>query len=457
MNQQRRDGGIFNCFIDDENKLNTGQDTFLNCINQLNKYSKLENYNPLSIPILEVLNYYQIQKFKDLMAIDKAISYDCISHQFITNCRWEILKDVWKPETFKINKKLGWARLLPPNKVYPKISKKEQFRLLVILSPLFKFLELRFHEKLQEYLKMEYQNLRLDSLMDQEPNLIFTYYQIESKRQKENFIKFQSSLISQALTILLTEICLIPRILAQQDDFRQSIKLKRKILLFEWSTLGIPYLTCIFNIYLDEFLRELIQENMGIQFFGNADDLVLETNLKQMKRLIKSVIKQAKKWNLILNKKKLEQQSSFKQNKSKTKLFQLKSNDYISKNELYLAFRTISDIHRTPLFILCHSSLLQQQITQQINNQYKKKIFKQLTRLLKSTSDEFVNIFCKNYHHIILQQIKSTMDQLQTRKLIEPEQENCIYQQNTKLLDNEKITLLKSPMKSREYQLIIQI
>ena len=42
---------------------------------------------------------------------------------------------------------------MPLNKVWPDIPKADQFRPIVIESPLYKFIELRFYYKLRRYLK----------------------------------------------------------------------------------------------------------------------------------------------------------------------------------------------------------------------------------------------------------------------------------------------------------------
>jgi hypothetical protein len=44
------------------------------------------------------------------------------------------------------------ARLCPHNKVWPNIPLSEEFRPIMVLSPLYKFLELRFLSKLNTYL-----------------------------------------------------------------------------------------------------------------------------------------------------------------------------------------------------------------------------------------------------------------------------------------------------------------
>jgi hypothetical protein len=44
------------------------------------------------------------------------------------------------------------ARLCPLNKVWPNIPLSEEFRPIVVLSPLYKFLNLRFFSNLNTYL-----------------------------------------------------------------------------------------------------------------------------------------------------------------------------------------------------------------------------------------------------------------------------------------------------------------
>jgi hypothetical protein len=59
---------------------------------------------------------------------------------------------MWTPECLSKSFKIGEARLVPLNKDYPNIPLKDRFRPIVILSILFKWLELRFLEKLNVYL-----------------------------------------------------------------------------------------------------------------------------------------------------------------------------------------------------------------------------------------------------------------------------------------------------------------
>lgn len=47
---------------------------------------------------------------------------------------------------------LGEARLIPLNKVYPDIPKNTDFRPIVVLSIMYKWLELRFLSKLNRFM-----------------------------------------------------------------------------------------------------------------------------------------------------------------------------------------------------------------------------------------------------------------------------------------------------------------
>lgn len=148
MHQQRRDGSIFDCYINEQKQLCTGNQIFSNCILILSKLSTAVEINPKPIPSLPSLNEKEVNDLQQKIAYNKAISFDGITHQFIRTCNWEIIKDIWNEGTFNLNKKLGWIRFCPLNKCHPDIPNYDQFRPLAIISPLFKLLELRFHNQL---------------------------------------------------------------------------------------------------------------------------------------------------------------------------------------------------------------------------------------------------------------------------------------------------------------------
>ena len=59
-----------------------------------------------------------------------------------------MLRDLWNPEAMGLIKDSMKAKLVPLNKVLPEIPKDREFRPIIVLSPLYKFLELRFLPKL---------------------------------------------------------------------------------------------------------------------------------------------------------------------------------------------------------------------------------------------------------------------------------------------------------------------
>lgn len=88
-----------------------------------------------------------------MMSYNKSISYDGVSDKFLrTTKNIYLINDLWKQSTIETNPKCCQARLIPLNKVYPKIPLANEFRPITVLSPLFKLLELRFLPKLQQYM-----------------------------------------------------------------------------------------------------------------------------------------------------------------------------------------------------------------------------------------------------------------------------------------------------------------
>ena len=87
------------------------------------------------------------------MSQNKAICYDGISDLWLRkNKNYDLLINLWNNQTQIQNPSLFRARLIPLNKAHPNIPKSSEFRPIVILSPLLKFMELRFASKLNKYM-----------------------------------------------------------------------------------------------------------------------------------------------------------------------------------------------------------------------------------------------------------------------------------------------------------------
>ena len=84
---------------------------------------------------------------------DKALTFDGWSDNFLKTCEErKLLTDFWKDEAIMKSNDIFEASLIPLNKVWPEIPTREQFRPIVVLSPLLKWIESRFLKKLQEYM-----------------------------------------------------------------------------------------------------------------------------------------------------------------------------------------------------------------------------------------------------------------------------------------------------------------
>lgn len=94
------------------------------------------------------------------MSSNKGIVYDGFSDYWIKNCKNpNILNNVWTPKFVNaIGDHLFEARLIPLNKEYPEIPKADKFRPITVLSPMYKWMSLRFYLKIRDYIKN-----RLDS------------------------------------------------------------------------------------------------------------------------------------------------------------------------------------------------------------------------------------------------------------------------------------------------------
>lgn len=68
--------------------------------------------------------------------------------------RIDLLYNLWNNDVLKMLRKSFKVELIPLNKVWPQIPLQDQFRPIAIESAIFKFIELRFLPKLNEYLSM---------------------------------------------------------------------------------------------------------------------------------------------------------------------------------------------------------------------------------------------------------------------------------------------------------------
>ena len=87
------------------------------------------------------------------MSKDTGITFDGFSDKWIKETQnLSIINDLWNNHNMKILNETFKGRLILLNKVWPDIPKKDEFRPIIIMSPIYKYLEMRFADKLQSYL-----------------------------------------------------------------------------------------------------------------------------------------------------------------------------------------------------------------------------------------------------------------------------------------------------------------
>ncbi len=103
----------------------------------------------MRFPDLPALSVHEVQKIQLYCASGKGLAFDAISDTWMRQTeRRDLLADVWRHEAIQALARSFEARLIPLNKVWPDIPQADQFRPIVVLSPMFKWLELRFLHKL---------------------------------------------------------------------------------------------------------------------------------------------------------------------------------------------------------------------------------------------------------------------------------------------------------------------
>ncbi|CAD8165446.1 unnamed protein product [Paramecium pentaurelia] len=149
--------------------------------NQQASYSRdnqgLINFQSISFPELEPITFEQFLYMKSRISQNKALTNILISDTWISkNGSFIILNGVQRSSTQDLVKNFGEFFIIPINKNYTNIPQASEFRPITILSPLYKWLELRFFflKNLQaDTVKAKQQNNMLALQKDSELNFRF--------------------------------------------------------------------------------------------------------------------------------------------------------------------------------------------------------------------------------------------------------------------------------------------
>jgi len=143
-----------NCFLTaDTDELIVGQEAVLeNCLHTLQKISgeaEASDIKDLQFPTLPPLTQQQVQQEQRYCPYNRGLTPDGFSDTWLkkTQC-WALIADLWNLKEINRLTRCFEARLIALNRMWPDIFLKDQFRPIVVLSPIFKWLERRFILKL---------------------------------------------------------------------------------------------------------------------------------------------------------------------------------------------------------------------------------------------------------------------------------------------------------------------
>ena len=161
INPAKRDGGIVTCLYDAEENFTAVneriQDSCLEFMEGISKRTPqhlVEDQEKQPFPSLKPLTRAQVVAIQALLPVNKGITMDGLSDTFLKKTeKRELLQDWWNDSTIRaLGEPSFEARLIPLNKVHPKIPKIHQFRPIIVLSAGYKLIEARFLPKLKKYM-----------------------------------------------------------------------------------------------------------------------------------------------------------------------------------------------------------------------------------------------------------------------------------------------------------------
>ncbi len=307
--------------IDDNNFITHPTHITKSCLDELSAIQGRTNYNPI-IPKMSLtpLNDEQITIMQSFMSQGKGLNGDGISDTWIANTNNpHIINDIWKPEIFKLLPKIGRAQLIPLNKVWPQIPTKDQFRPITILSPLFKWLELRFIDDLNNYqsIKMNKEQVGFVPTMSTLTNIRRLIMDIKSYKSNDKkcliFIDFKSAFNTIDREILYDILHKKNILKSEEIDFLKALhshihyKCDGQIYYYKNGvTQGSPLSPALFNIYFEDALSKIKIEYPNIKMYAYADDIAFLINYNQVFSFLDDLTKISKDYKLIINKKKVE-------------------------------------------------------------------------------------------------------------------------------------------------------
>ena len=320
LHPEKRDGGIMNCIKVNDSQFITNQtDILKSCLNVLSEIQKRCQYNPI-VPAtsLESLSQTEVELLQSRMSKNKGLTGDGFSDNwFAKTIHINIINDLWKHDTFKLLPDIGEARLISLNKVWPNIPTSDQFRPITVLSPIFKWMELRFITKLNAYQTkyMKREQIGFVPSMSTLTNTRRLIHYIQSYRAADNkiliFIDFKCAfntiIRSKLYDILKDKHILTPEEIDFIKCMHSHIHYKCGSDIYYYEN-GVPqgslYSPALFNIYFEHFLNEIHSRFTETKVFAYADDVAFIINENDLNNFINTLTQLSGSYNLSINKNK---------------------------------------------------------------------------------------------------------------------------------------------------------
>jgi len=321
----KRDGSIISSIKDGNGNIITDPGEVNKQLLDTLKELQIDENKPqpcnLKFPILDRKTPIEMKEILERLWNGKAIAWEGMTDSLFQKAWKErsalIFNDLWMNLNLIRNKHFE-SRLIPLNKIHPKIPSKKDMRPIVVNSPLVKLIEAGIMPNLSQYL---IQNLHPGQTGFVSGNGIFVnihriIQRIRSrtllgKRCFGVFIDFSSAYNTLDHQLLFQR--LIPVIGEERTQLIRALYSRIKLRLGKESirpnqgvAQGSIISPALFNIYSEELLLLLEKQGTSLEdLLGYADDLcVICDNLEEVSKVIEVVRNWSKNNNMRLNEKK---------------------------------------------------------------------------------------------------------------------------------------------------------
>jgi hypothetical protein len=309
-----------NCIKSTDNQLISGHHQILNsCLNELDKIQTRVEYKPI-LPKADLLplGYEDLLNLQDKISSGKGITFECFSDTWFRETkRIDLIGNLWNRSTFELIPKIGCARLIPLNKVWPAIPTAPQFRPITVLCPLLKWLESRFLPKLNNYLvkNMVREQTGFVPEIGTSVNLRTIVKEIKQYAKKDQkvliFIDYKSAYNTVNSKILYVVDVRVKKKNILGDDELYFLECLHSHIHYECSNEklflnnGVPQGSmtspALFDIYSEMLLEHMRESFPHISMFAYADDLAFVIDEILLGTFIEKLRSMSTQLNLIIN------------------------------------------------------------------------------------------------------------------------------------------------------------